>query len=100
MALITALKAAFLRARRGLARIFAAFHARTRFLTVRLRLCACEYAHKTNGKRGKMFTGRVFGGADIAVTSVLSCCFCAYYRRNAEQYPSRVALWDKFLRGS
>ena len=56
MALITALKAAFLRARRGLARIFAAFHARTRFLTVRLRLCTCEYAHKANGKRGKMFS--------------------------------------------
>ena len=55
MALITALKAAFLRARRGLAQVFAAFHASTRFLPVRLRLCACEYARKANGKRGKMF---------------------------------------------
>ena len=34
---------------------FAAFHARTRFLPVRSRLCACEYAHKANEKRGKMF---------------------------------------------
>lgn len=55
MVLITALKAVFLRARRGLARVFCRFYARTRFLSVRPRLCACEYAHKTNGKRGKMF---------------------------------------------
>ena len=55
MALITALKAVFLRARRGLARVFAAFHARTRFLPVRPRSCMCECAHKASGKRGKMF---------------------------------------------
>lgn len=55
MALITALKAVFSGTRRGLARFFAAFHARTHFLPVRPHLCACEYAHKANGKRGKMF---------------------------------------------
>ena len=36
-------------------RVFTAFHARTRFLHVRPRSCMCEYAHKANGKRGKMF---------------------------------------------
>ena len=55
MALITASKAVFSGARRGLVRIFAAFHARTRFLSVRSRSCMCEYAHKANGKRGEMF---------------------------------------------
>lgn len=100
MALITALKAAFLRARRGLAQVFAAFHASTRFLPVRLRLCACEYAHKTNGKRGKMFNlARVLKVGYCGYRGVV-VLLCAYYRRNAEQYPSRVALWDKFLRSS
>ena len=54
---------------------FAAFHARTRFLLVRSRLCACEYAHKANGSAAKCSTGRVSGRSDIAVTSVLSRCF-------------------------
>lgn len=55
MALITALIAVFrvlVAVWRG---FFAAFHARTRFLPVRPRSCMCEYAHKANGKRGKMF---------------------------------------------
>ena len=66
-------------------------------------VCACAHANtriKQTESAAKCSTGRVFGGSDIAVASKVSCCFCAYYRRNAEQYPSRVALWDKFLRSS
>lgn len=55
MALITALKAVFSGCSLRFGASFCCFHARTRFLSVRLRLCACEYAHKANGKRGKMF---------------------------------------------
>ena len=97
MALITALKAVFSDARRGLARFLPLF--------MRARVfCPCVRAYARANTRirltesaAKCSTGRVFGGADIAVASVLSCCFCAYYRRKAEQYPSRVALWDKFF---
>ena len=101
MALIIALKAVFSGVRRGLARFscrFSCAHvfpARTS-APMRMRIRALRQTESA----AKCSTGRVFGRSDIAVTSVLSCCFCAYYRRNAEQYPSRVALWDKFLRGS
>ena len=64
---------------------------------------ACAHANtriSQTESAAKCSTGRVFGRSDIAVTIVLPCCFCAYYRGNAEQYLSRVALWDKFLRGS
>ena len=55
MALITAVKSRVFARSSRFGASFCCFHARTRFLPVRLRLCACEYARKASGKRGKMF---------------------------------------------
>ena len=77
MALITALKAAVLHARCGLVRVFTASHARTRFPLVSLRLCACEYARKANGKRGKMFSrARVRKGGYCGCECVAALLLC------------------------
>ena len=75
MALITASKAALSGARRGLARVFAAYmRARVSCPCVRAPACANARIRQTESA-AKCSTGRVSGRSYISVASVLSRCF-------------------------